>query len=75
LLRKPKLSAGEYRILCILQNKRSKRRARRIARMEAHARAAIAEGREVDWSAVDWSAILKQILEVLVKLLPLILAI
>ena len=77
ILAKPKLTARERRILAVIDAPPSKRKERRLARMENHARAAmnIAPNKaEVDWGSFDWSKILTMILELLIKLLPLILA-
>lgn len=73
---KPKLNMRDRRVLGILQGKPSKRRDRQIARMENHARAAIdadPQTKAIDWSKVDWSKVLKTILAILAKILPLLL--
>lgn len=80
----PKLRRKGARILAILNARPSKRRTRRIERMEAHARAELNENNmgqqifgpdTIDWSMVDWSAVLLTIVKVLLALLPFILLI
>ena len=71
----PHDTAKGQRILDIINSPPSRRRDRRLARMEAHARAAADLGNgKIDWSKIDWQKLLSTILDVLVKLLPLILA-
>ncbi len=73
---RPKLGLRGKRILAILDAKPSKRRTRRIERMERHA--AVAAGFTntvgIDWSQIDWKKLFDTILELLLKFLPLILA-
>ena len=74
---KPKLSMREQRIKSILDAPPSKRKDRRLARMENHARAAINADPKtgaIDWSTIDWAKLLSTIIDILAKLLPLILA-
>ena len=64
------------RILAILDAPKSKRRTRRLERMERHA-AVVADLDSVgaiDWGSIDWAKLFEQILAILMKLLPLILA-
>lgn len=64
------------KILAILDGDAGKRRTRQVERMERHAAAALDKDRDkIDWSQIDWAKLIKLILEVLLKLLPLILAI
>lgn len=65
------------KILAVLNESPSKRRNRRIARMERTTKEALGLKGAVDWSEqgeIDWGSILMMILELLLKLLPLILA-
>lgn len=73
---KSSLSFRENRILEILQGRPSARRTRQIARMEAHTRAHLGMGgnESIDWSSIDWAALLQTILQLLMALLPLLLA-
>ncbi len=59
----------------VLLARPSKLRDRRIARLEAHARAhlGLSSDAEIDWSTVDWSKIISGLLQVLLLLLPLFL--
>ena len=60
------------RILEVLDSRPSRRRTRILERMEKHARAEAGfQGK--DWGAVDWPSLLKSILDILLKLLPLFL--
>ena len=63
------------KILAILNARPSKRRTRQIDRMSAHTAAhlGIDEGLGIDWSVIDWSAVLQVILKLLLALLPFIL--
>jgi hypothetical protein len=73
---KGNLSRDEKRVLKILNSQDSARRDRQLAKMERHARAELGYGvnGEVDWSAdVDWSEVFRLILELLIRLLPLLL--
>ena len=70
----PSLSRRGKRILAILNAKPSKRRNRQLDRMERHARAALGVDK-IDWTKINWAGVITMILEVLLKLLPLILAI
>lgn len=66
------------RVLEILDSRPSRRRTRQLARMERHALAALdsdAKIGAIDWSAIDWAKVFEKILEVLLKLLPLLLVI
>lgn len=78
----PKLRRKAARILAILNARPSKRRTRRIAAMERHAKAELTEDNmgaqfaasgEIDWSAVEWQTILLTIVQVLLALLPFLL--
>lgn len=74
---KAKPSKRELKILEIIDAKPSKRRDRRLARMENHARAVAGidpETGAIDWSKIDWNKLLDAIIAILTKLLPLILA-
>ena len=59
----------------LLHARTSKRKERQLARMEKHARVqlGIHEDDVVDWSAKDWKKILGPLLDLLLKILPLIL--
>ncbi len=83
----PKLSRRGKRILEILKSRPSRIKTRRLERMERHALAALEVGDlpssptpqamevgAIDWSTIDWSAVIGKILDVLLKLLPLLLA-
>jgi hypothetical protein len=68
----PKQRRRARRLLEALDARPSRRRDRMLARMEAHARAETGfKGK--DWGAVDWKTILGSLLEMLLKLLPLLL--
>ena len=77
----PKLSRRGKKVLELLNARPSKRKDRQIARMEAHvtvelrAMGAVGFAGEgaIDWSAIDWQKLLMTILEILIKLLPLLL--
>lgn len=77
----PHLRRRGQKILEVLKSPRSARKDRIIRRLERHATAALDEkvvakagGVEgIDWSKIDWQKFLSQILELLLKLLPLIL--
>lgn len=74
---KSKQSAGDQRIMDILDSKPSRRRDRQLDRMARHAAAAAqlsGDPSTIDWSTVDWSKLLETIMTVLLKLLPLLLA-
>lgn len=82
---KPKLSGHEKRIMKILDDEPSKRRSRRLKRMEGAAAEVVKTSRAakgmstvggIDWDAasfegIDWMMILK----ILIQLLPLLLMI
>jgi hypothetical protein len=72
----PDLKRRGRRLLKVLQEPDSPRKARIVARMEAHARAHLEMmGMEaIDWSAIDWKSIIEGLLKVLLALLPLLLA-
>lgn len=74
---KEKLTLDERRILRIINAKDSARRTRQLERMEGHVRVHLDFGtRPVDWSRdIDWPVLLETILRLLVKLLPLLLAV
>ena len=71
------------KILAILNARPSKRRTRQIDRMERHVVAHLGSdyfGPDpdpimvgIDWSSIDWSAVLQVILKLLLALLPFIL--
>lgn len=65
----------ERKILNIINAPDSPRRDRQLARMERHVRAElnIPSNQAVDWSAIDWPTLIQTILQLLIKLLPLIL--
>lgn len=68
-----KATRRSARLLKIIDAKPSKRRTRILARLEAHA--AVAAGGEVgkiDWSAIDWTKLFNVLIELLLKLLPLL---
>ena len=70
---KSKLSAKEQQIMGVLDAPDSKRRTRRMHRMENHARASIdahPEEGAIDWSKIDWS----KILQMLIKFITMIFA-
>jgi hypothetical protein len=72
---KGNLSRDEKRVLKILNSQDSPRRDRQLAKMERHARAEMGWGMngEIDWSAdVDWLEVFTIILELLIRLLPLL---
>ena len=80
----PKRSVKEQSVLDIVNAKDSRRRTRRLHRMENAARGGAdlhPEMGEVDWGdraaggQIDWKNLLSTILGILVKLLPLLLAI
>lgn len=74
---KGRLSRDEKRILKILNSPDSKRRDRQIDRMESHSRVelGISQTEYFDWSAdIDWQEVLMIILELLIRLLPLLFA-
>lgn len=64
------LSRRGRRILMILNEGPSRRRSRKIARMERTAKEALGVKGAVDWAEVDWPSVLKMLLELLLKLLP-----
>lgn len=68
----PKLARRGQKILALLNARPSRRRDRRVARMEAFARAQT--GFEGDWADLDWKSLIGQLLQMFLKLLPLILA-
>lgn len=74
LTKKGKLSFEEKRLARVLAGADSPRRDRQVARMEGHARVhlGLAPTGAVDWSAIDWPTILRQLLELLIRLLPLL---
>lgn len=77
IMAKPKRSKRDERILNILDAPPSARRDKRLARMENHARAVAGidpKTGAIDWSKIDWAKLLKSIMSLLAKLLPLILA-
>ncbi len=69
----PDLRRHGKKILNILNARLSKQRTRRIDLMERHARASVESDKAINWFTVDWSAIIKTILKVLLALLPFIL--
>jgi hypothetical protein len=79
--RKDEVSGYKRRRLLRLLNSDGAFRARRLARMEAHARVELeAEGVKfgagaIDWSSIDWNKFFQQLFELLMKLLPLFLAV
>ncbi len=73
---KGRLTAGDKRIMEILDARPSRRRTRQLDRMARFAAAAVAvpgDPATIDWSSIDWSKALATILSVLIKLLPLLL--
>lgn len=74
---KARPTAREKKILALIDAPPSKRRDKRLARMENHARATAgidpATG-AIDWGAFDWKKFFDAIIAILIKLLPLILA-
>lgn len=77
LAAKSSLNAKEKKLLGIIDGPNTLRKKRQLARMERRARneLGIGENEAIDWSAIDWAAVFKTILEVLLKLLPLLLLI
>lgn len=68
----PALSRRGQRILAVLNARPSKRRTRRLERMERHARAHF--GGEVgDWSDFAWGTFIDVLIRILLALLPFIL--
>lgn len=69
-------TAKERQILNIINGPDSPRRTSQLARMERHVRAELdlPFNAAVDWSAIDWPTLLPKILQLLMKLLPLLLA-
>ena len=75
----PKRSRRARRVLEILDSRPSRRRTRRINAMENHAIAVLkTEGLKpaaaIDWSKVDWAKVIDKILDILIQLLPILLA-
>ncbi len=77
----PNLRRRGKKILEVINQRPSKRRTRILARMERHAQAAIYDkvpasafgpAKAIDWSKVDWNKVIMTILDILIKLLPLI---
>lgn len=68
----PQQSRRARRLLDVLNSRPSRRRERVLARLESHARAETGF-RGKDWSAIDWPSVLKTLLDILLKLLPLLL--
>jgi hypothetical protein len=89
LTAEPTLKRRGKRLLAIIDGPPSKRRTRQLDRMERHAVAALDDkhlarlgikatalaggGLGIDWSQVDWGKVLQTILEILMKILPLLL--
>lgn len=75
LIERGSLSSGERRVLRILNAPDSPRRDRQLDRMERHVRVQLDlhPTDAVDWSAIDWPAMLEIVLRLLVALLPLLL--
>ncbi len=71
----PALSRKGRRILEILNAPRTARRARRIARMEAHARVFLGKDapQYSDWSDFDWSSFIGILVRILLALIPFLL--
>ena len=63
------------RILRVINSRDSKIRTRRLARMEAHARAVIGGdvNTAIDWSKVDWGKVIDKIIDIILKFLAIIL--
>lgn len=74
LERDPALSRRGRRILAILNDVPTVRRARKIARMENTVRSSLGVGATaaVEWAEIDWKPFIQQLLELLLKLLPLL---
>lgn len=74
LLEQGDLDSHEKKLLRILNGPDSPRRERQLARMEGHVRVHLGlEKSPGDWSGIDWPSLLPIILQLLVKLLPLLL--
>lgn len=75
LASKGRLTIGEKHILNILNAPDSAKRDRQLKRMERHVRAELDlhPTEAVDWSAIDWPTLFQTILQLLLKLLPLLL--
>ena len=69
----PKLRRRGLRILAVLNERPSKRRTRRVARMEAHSAAHLGLTGAIDWSKIDWQKVVMAVLQMLLALLPFIL--
>lgn len=66
----PRLSRRGEKVLRILKARPSRRRDRQIRRMELHAAAELdTTPGEIDWTNLDWSAVIGQILSILLKLM------
>ena len=71
----PSLRRRGKRILAILNGPATRRRERIVARMERQTRVVmnIKDDVEVDWSKVDWKAVIEIVLKFLLALLPFLL--
>lgn len=71
----PKLIKRGQKILDLLDAPKSKRRDRRITRLERHARAHLSLPSEVDidWDTIQWADIIWTLLKFLLAVLPFIL--
>jgi len=69
------VSGRQRRLRDVLSDRNPRRRARRLARMEQHARVQLGVGRDdpVDWSRanIDWASIIQMILKLLSFILAL----
>ena len=72
LLAQPTQRRRAKKLLELLDGYPSRRRTRTLDRLERHARAST-EFRGADWGALDWSSVLKTLLDLLLKILPLLL--
>lgn len=68
----PKQGRRAKRLLEVLDQRPSRRRTRILERLELHSRVELDFEGE-DWSAVDWPTMLKTILDLILRLLPLFL--
>lgn len=70
------MTLAERKLMKIVNGKDSPRRTRQLAHMERHVRAhlELSPTAAIDWSSIDWSKVLSTVLQLLIKLLPLLLA-
>ena len=72
LVAQPAQRRRAKKLLELLDGYPSRRRTRTLDRLERHARAST-EFRGADWGALDWSSLLKTLIDLLLRILPLLL--